>query len=250
MAAQSLQSHLIYAAPLPAPNPRRVDIFLREKGGEFARIPIQQFNLQKVEQKTPEHYERNVMGQVPTLRLPNGTFISESVSICEYLEFQFPDAPGPKLFGATPFATAIISQWIRRIELRVMSHVGQVWINTHPATVVAAKRMGMKRFQDFGEESKARYFAQLKWLDKLFAKKAGAEVGRELYVADLDPALPLADAIGFSMADITLICTVDFATLIGLAIPQELTALRAWHGRVTARPSVAAENGRALKFRL
>ncbi|KXS16333.1 hypothetical protein M427DRAFT_154652 [Gonapodya prolifera JEL478] len=238
---------LLYDTPLPAPNPRRVHIFLREKG---IAIPSHRLNLQKVQQKTPEHFKRNILGQVPVLRLPNGAHISETVPICEYLESQFSDAKYPKLFGATPYANAIIHQWIRRIEQRITMHVGQVWINSHPATKVVSDRMGMKRFADFGEESKARYLQQLKWLDKVFRTKAATTASGEVYVADLDPqeASTKVESIGFSTADIVLLCQVDFGTAIGLPIPAELTALHSWHSLVSKRPSVAVENGGAMKL--
>ena len=48
----------------PAPNPRRVRIFLAEKGIE---IPNVQVSLAEGEHKTPEFLEKNPSGKIPVL---------------------------------------------------------------------------------------------------------------------------------------------------------------------------------------
>src|ERR1700761_6114970 len=101
---------ILYGAPNPAPNPRRVRIFLAEKGIELAETPV---DLMKREHKSPEHVARNSLGQVPTLELDDGTTISETVSICRYLEALHPEPP---MFGRTPVEQALVDMWIRRIE--------------------------------------------------------------------------------------------------------------------------------------
>ncbi|KXS16330.1 hypothetical protein M427DRAFT_154651 [Gonapodya prolifera JEL478] len=218
----SLTDHLLYDSSLPTPNPRRVHIFLREKGGDFARIPTQRLNLQKVEHKSEEHLKRNAAGQVPTLRLPSGKCISESVTICQYLETAFPSSSPIKLFGTDPRIGALLSVH---------------WRNNHPATGLITQRLGVQRFPDFGDECKAWYIDQLKWLDALFkAKRETFPAPTEVYVADFDPltATP-EDLVGFSMVNIVLLVL-------------DLEAVREWHGRVSQRPSVAVKNGAACKF--
>lgn len=187
--------------------------------------------------------------QVPTLALPDGTHISESVSICRYLDLLLPptSASQPALLGSSPYQAATIDQWIRRVEMRVMSALGNVWINVHPYTKPYSERMGIKRFEDFGEENKGRYLASLKWLDGLF-KKSGS--GGDNYLADLDPTRKADAKIGFSLADIILLTTVDFGAFIGLPIPKELSGLRDWHERVSARPSVVVEKNQAIHGKL
>ena len=81
---------ILYGAPNPAPNPRRVRIFLAEKGIELAETPV---NIMKREHKSPEHRARNSLGQVPTLVLDDGTAISETVAICRYFDEVQPEPP-------------------------------------------------------------------------------------------------------------------------------------------------------------
>ena len=116
--------------------------------------------------------------------------------------------------------------------MRVMAPLGVVWVNVHPYTKPYAERMKMKRFEDFGEENKTRYLASLKWLDGLFSENGG-------FVAGLD-----SNVLGFSMADIILLTTVDFGSFVGLPIPKEMAGLTEWHARVSARPSVMVEKGK------
>ena len=132
----------LYGAPNPAPNPRRVRIFLAEKGIELPETPI---SLMTGEHKSPEHIARNSRGQVPTLVLDDGVAISETVSICRYFEELHPE---PCLFGATP------------IEFNLMAPVGNFWRHAHPRTAAL-----LTQFKDFGESNRAAYASVLKWLD-------------------------------------------------------------------------------------
>src|SRR5580658_4865940 len=111
----------LYGAPMPAPNPRRVRIYLVEKGIDLPETPI---DLASREHKSPEHLARNSLGQVPTLELDDGATISETVAICRYFEELHPEPP---LFGRTPLEKAQVEMWVRRIELQLMSPVGNYW---------------------------------------------------------------------------------------------------------------------------
>lgn len=202
---------ILYGAPNPAPNPRRVRIFLAEKGIELPETPL---NLAARDHKSEAHLSRNSLGQVPTLVLDDGTAISETVAICRYFEAVRPD---PALFGSTPVEQALIEQQIRRIEFQVMSPVGAYWRHAHPYTAKL-----IEQHKAFGESNKAIYQRALGWLD------------RELEGQDF-----IAPS-GYSMADICALTTVDFATWIGLERPAELANVAAWHARVTARPSASA----------
>lgn len=104
----------LYGENNPAPNPRRVRIFLAEKGLtiEHERVP-----MRERAHKAPSFVDKNSLGQLPVLELDDGSFLSESVSICRYLEGLHPEPP---LFGTTPKEQAVIDMWIRRIELQVM----------------------------------------------------------------------------------------------------------------------------------
>jgi glutathione S-transferase len=202
---------ILYGAPMPAPNPRRVRVFLAEKGIELPETPV---NLMKREHKSPEHRARNSLGQVPTLELDDGTTISETVAICRYFEETQPDPP---LFGKTPVEKATVDMWIRRVEFMVMNPVGNFWRHAHPRTAAL-----LTQYKDFGESNRETYAGAQRWLDKELADR------------------PFLTGDNFSMADICLQSTVDFAEWIGLPLDPENANLAAWHKRVSARPSASA----------
>jgi len=202
---------VLYGAPNPAPNPRRVRIFLAEKGIELAETPL---NLMTREHKSPEHRARNSLGQVPTLVLDDGTAISETVAICRYFEEIQTD---PQLFGSTAVEKAQVDMWIRRIEFQVMQPVGNFWRHAHPRTAAL-----LTQYKDFGESNRAAYGNALKWLNRELADN------------------PFIAGDAYSMADICALTTVDFADWIGLSVPEDFDKVTAWRGRVSARPSAAA----------
>ncbi|MFI4936443.1 MAG: glutathione S-transferase family protein [Caulobacterales bacterium] len=201
----------LYGAPMPAPNPRRVRIFLAEKGVDLPETPV---DLMKREHKSDEHRARNSLGQVPTLELDDGTAISETVAICRYFEEVHPE---PSLFGKTAVEKATVDMWVRRIEFVLMSPVGNYWRHAHPRTAAL-----LTQFKDFGESNKEAYANAQRWLDRELADR------------------PFIAGQAYSMADICALSTVDFADWIGLPLDPERTNLVAWHERVTARPSAAA----------
>jgi glutathione S-transferase len=206
----------LYNAPMPAPNPRRVRMFLAEKGPKAqAAVELVNLDIMKGEIKTAEHFARNSLGQVPTLELDDGTFLSETVSICRYLEGEFPDPP---LFGRGPKDQAFVDQWTRRVELRIGTPAGMFWRHAHPFTA----RVVVPQYKEFGESNRAQYEGALKWLDK--------ELSGRVFVA--------GDA--YTIADICLLSMIDFADWIGLKVPDGLANVKAWHERVSARPSANA----------
>jgi len=202
---------ILYGAPNPAPNPRRVRVFLAEKGIELPETPL---NIMKREHKSEEHRARNSLGQVPTLVLDDGTAISETVAICRYLDDTH---DGPPLFGTTPAERALVDMWIRRIEFVLMTPVGMYWRHAHPYTAAL-----LTQHKDFGESNRQNYANGLKWLEGELADK------------------PFVAGETYTMADICALSTVDFADWIGLPIPDEFPNVKAWHARVTARPSSQA----------
>jgi len=201
----------LYGAPMPAPNPRRVRIFLAEKGVALAETPI---DLMKREHKSPQHLARNSLGQIPTLELEDGTTISETVAICRYLEDLHPT---PSLFGVSALARAKVDMWVRRVEFVMMMPVANYWRHAHPRTAAL-----LTQYKDFGESNRETYQRAQRWLDRELE-------GRDFIAGD-----------AFSMADICALSTVDFAAWIGLPLDPEKTHLAAWHQRVTARPSASA----------
>jgi glutathione S-transferase len=205
----------LYTENYPAPNPRKVHIFLAEKGIDN----VERIHTKMMERmhKAPDFLAKNSLGQVPTLETDDGRFISESVAICRYIEALHPETP---LFGRSPYEQAEVEMWIRRAEFRLWNPIGQIWINADPRTAAVVP----KQFKDYGEHSKAVAAHAMKWLDK-----------------ELSGAGPYLVHDYFSMADIVLLCGIDFGRFIHQEIPAECTHLKAWHERVSARPSAKAE---------
>jgi glutathione S-transferase len=201
----------LYGAPMPAPNPRRVRMYLAEKGIDLPETPI---DMRKREHKSAEHKARNSLGQVPTLELDDGTTISETVSICRYFEELHPTPP---LFGTTPVEKAQIDMWVRRIEFVLMRPIGNFWVHAHPYTAPL-----LTQYQEFGESNREIVASAMRWLDK--------ELAGHAFIA----------GESFTIADICALSAVDFAHWIGLEIPEECAHLRAWHERVSARTSASA----------
>ena len=103
-----------------APNPRRVRVFLAEKGVAIPRVEV---DLAKLEQKTPEFSALNPFQTIPVLELDDGTRIAKSIAICRYIEELWPE---PNLFGSTALERAMIEMWQRQLELRLLLPIAQV----------------------------------------------------------------------------------------------------------------------------
>lgn len=203
----------LYNENNPAPNPRKVRIFLAEKG---ITVPMERVRMMKREHKAPAFLEKNSLGQVPVLELDDGTCLSESLAICRYLEEL---NPAPALFGRDPLERAKTEMWIRRAEFRLWGPMGQVWINADPRTAA----VNPNQFKDYGEHSRKVVANAMRWIDRQLSD------GREFLVDSY-----------FSMADIVLLCGIDFAKFVEMEIPEDARNLRAWHARVSARPSASA----------
>lgn len=203
---------IFYDSPNPAPNPRRVRIFAAEKGIE---LPTQAVSIVEREHKAPEYLAINPRGQTPALKLDDGSVLTESVAICRYLEALHPEPP---LFGTAAEEIGRIEMWVRRVELIVMPPIGAVWVHTHPFTA----RLPIQRFGDYGEAQRPRALDAFAMCDTALAET------------------PFLAGERFTMADIVLLTSVDFAGFIGIPLPEELVRLDDWHKRVSARPSASA----------
>jgi glutathione S-transferase len=196
---------LFWSAPDPAPNPRRVRLFLAAKG---LTIEERMVSLVAREHKSDDVVARNPRGQVPFLELDDGRVIAETISICRYLEELHPDPP---LIGSTPFARAETDMWIRRVETGLGTPVGLFWQHGHPLTARLVKQVpGM------GEAARGNALAMMGWFDAQLATGEWLAGPR------------------FTLADISLLSIIDFAGWIGLAMPEDATALHDWHARATA----------------
>lgn len=203
---------LLYDAPYPAPNPRRVRIFLAEKG---LTLPTRTLSIVEGEHKSGDFVAKYPPGQLPMLELDDGRMLGESVAICRYLEALYPDPP---LFGTNPPSIGAIDMWIRRVEMTLMMPVGNVWVHTHPLTAGVVK----PQYTEFGESNRPRALLAMQRFDRTLA----------------DTPFVAGDA--YTMADIILLTTIDFASFIGVKMPDNLPHLADWHARISARPSARA----------
>ncbi len=206
----------LYNAPMPAPNPRRVRMFLAEKGPQaIAAVELVPVDLMRGAHKAPEHLARNSLGQLPTLELEDGTTISETVAICRYLESVFPDPP---LFGRTPLEQAQVEMWTRRVELQLGGPARMFWMHAHPFT----SKVVVPQYKEFGDSNRAHYAKALTWLD--------GELKDRLFIAGAE----------LSIADLCAVTIIDFAEWTGLAAPEGLAHVVAWRTRMAERPSASA----------
>lgn len=195
-----------------APNPRRVRIFLAEKG---ISVPTVQVDLGNLQQRTEAYAAINPLQRVPALVLDDGTVITESLAICRYFEALQPDPP---LFGKGALQSALIEMWNRRIEFHLYMPVSTVFQHLHPAM----KAMVDPQVSAWGEANKPRIFDFLRFLD--------GELKSRPYVAGEN----------FTVSDILAMVAVDFMKVSKLTVPEELADLRRWYALVSARPSASA----------
>ncbi len=202
-----------------APNPRRVRMFLAEKGIE---IPTVQINTREREQFSAEFQKVNPRGTVPVLELDDGTLITESISICRYIEDLHAE---PALFGRDAKERAVIDMWNRRAEFEIYV----------PAAEVV--RNALEMFADRGIPGVTGGVPQIPAL----AERGRASFGRGLERLDerLGESRFLAGE-AFSVADITAYIAIDFAKRGELVVPASLVNVRRWQDEIAARPSADA----------
>jgi glutathione S-transferase len=195
-----------------APNPRRVRVFLAEKG---ITVPLEQVDLGSMAHQSPAFAAINPLLRVPALVLDDGTVITESIAICRYFEALHPEPP---LFGRGALEMAVTEMWNRRLELHLFFPVSHVFRNTHPAMA----KMEIPQVPAWAEANKPRIEAFLQIFDRELANR------------------PFAAGDRFSVADITGMIAIDFMKPAKLAVPDELANLKRWHADVSARPSAKA----------
>ena len=201
-----------------APNPRRVRIFLAEKGIEVQRVPV---NLFHKEQLSPEFLAINPGGTVPVLETNDGTFLSECLAICRYLEHLQPEPP---LFGRTAREEALTLMWASIVDNDGQAAVAEILRNLSP---------GFRDHALSGPVSHAqipalveRGYRRAAW----FFDRIEKQLARHQYLA--------GDC--FSYADISLFVSVDFAGWVEIRPTDDRPALGRWYQRVAARPSAGA----------
>jgi glutathione S-transferase len=197
---------------LRAPNPRRVRVFLAEKGVAYDTIEV---SIAAAANETVEFRRKNPISLLPVLELEDGKVLRESMAICRYMEELHPE---PNLFGTDPWERAQIEQWNRHAELELLFPVSQVFRNSH-----AFWKGRIKQAPEFAEIMREHVAARFAWLDSELAH-------REYFAGPR-----------YTVADITALCAVDFGKVSNIRIdPDKHPHLAAWRARVGARPSAKA----------
>ncbi len=198
-----------------APNPRRVRMFLAEKG-LLDRCELVDVSINAGAHREPDFLEKHPLGLVPVLELADGRRLRESVAICRYVEEAFPDH-GPPLLGTEPWQRAQIEQWNRHAELEVLVPVAQVFRNSHPFW-----EGRIRQAPEFAEIMREQLAARLAWLDRELA----------------DRRWRAGDAL--SIADLTLLCAIDFGKVAQLRLGDDTPHLGRWYAALRERPSYRA----------
>ena len=194
-----------------APTPRRVRMFLAEKGIDVEYVQV---DLQKGENITPEMRAKNPIGKIPILELDDGTCISESDAICLYFEELHPEKP---LLGRNALEKAQIAMWQRQIEFGLFMQIGMCF--QHSTGYFKDRMTPVKEFGEVSGQNAGKF---LKLLERRLADSrfiAGDE---------------------FSIADITALCSIDFGRVVNVRMSEDQTNLKRWYDEVSSRPSAKA----------
>jgi glutathione S-transferase len=204
-----------------APNARRVSIFLAEKGLDDAGLAARGMPLERIDvdlagkaNERPEFVAKSPLAVVPVLELDDGRVLRESIAICRWFEETVPERP---LFGTGAWQRAEIEMWNRHVELELFLPISLAFRHGHAYWKGRIPQAG-----DFAGIARDQVVARMAWLDRELAGK------------------PYLAGDAFSVADITALCGLDFAKLIGIRVTAELPELHRWYESVRARPSTKA----------
>jgi glutathione S-transferase len=194
-----------------APNPRRVRIFLAEKG---IQVPYEEVDIVNAVNRAPEFRKKNPLGTVPVLELDDGTCISESVAICRYFEELHPNPP---LMGVDGRDRAIVEMWQRRMEFELLQAIANSFRHRHEFF-----KGRIAQVPEYAEVSRQHAEKSLAWLDEALADR------------------PFVAGERYTIADITALVAVDFGRVSKLRIQPEQKNLTRWYEAVSSRPSAKA----------
>lgn len=203
-----------------APNPRRVRIFMAEKGVECENVQV---DIVKGENLGEEFLAVNPRGMLPTLVLDDGTALDETVAICRYIEESHPT---PALMGTDAKSKALVEARQRHMEWDGLLGAMDAFRNSFPG---------------FKERGLGGNVGTVEAIPAL-AERGKASLGR--FYSNLDEHLANSTFVAgeeFTIADITALCVCDFAA--GAArcpVPDECTNVKRWHEAVSSRPSAKA----------
>jgi len=199
----------LYTAPY-APNPRRVAMFLAEKGvGDIETVSL---DLPKGEHREAAFRAISPLAQLPALQLDDGRTLTESRAICGYIEALYPE---PNLMGADAFERAEIEMWDRRAELLFTMPL-MMWVRHGSPILAAVERNQAPEVSKYYEAQALRMAA---WLDNQLADRAWIAGDR------------------FTIADITAACGVDFAKMMRWRPNEEVPNLKRWRDAIAERPA-------------
>ena len=200
-----------------APNPRRVVIYLAEKGIE---VPMEEVGIPGKPALDPAFLEKAPYRRVPLLELDDGTLISEAMAICRYFEVLHPDPP---LMGADALETARAEMWERMSEFEGLFAVAESFRNAKRSFAgralpgIPGESAQIPELIERGRQRAALYF-----------DRVDARLGESRFLA----------GARFTTADITAYCTADFARFIEMDAADGRPNLSRWQAEVAARPSV------------
>jgi glutathione S-transferase len=199
-----------------APNPRRVLMFIAEKG--ITGIETVQIDLGKGEHRAGDFVARNPMAQVPVLELDDGRSLGETRAICTYLEGMHPQ---PNLMGEGFEERAFIEMADRRCELQLFLKIANCIRHTHPGLAM----LEQPQFGEFGAAQGEKMRDTARWLDGVLARQEFVAGSR------------------FTIADITAFCALEFARGLMKFRPGEegMANLQAWRDRIAERPSAKVQ---------
>lgn len=194
-----------------APSPRRVRMFLAEKG---IAVPTVMLDMAKNEHLQDEYLRINPYGELPTLALDDGSYLTESIAICRYFESLH---PAPPLFGQTAIEQANVEMWSLRLMFRMYVPATQVFRNTHKFWAGRVQQV-----PEYGELARGNVVTEFARLNERLASQ------------------PFVVGDRFTFADIVAYTTVDFGRPSNLRIQADQPHLKRWYDAIAARPSAKA----------
>jgi glutathione S-transferase len=192
-----------------APNPRKVLIYLKEKG--ISDIEIINLDLAKLEHKTPEYKAIAPNSRVPALQLDDGTVILETTAMCRYLECLYPE---PNMFGESPMEIASIEMWYSRVSFELMMPLMHGFRHTHPHMSEMENQN-----QEFGLAQRKLAVKELKNYDKIIES-------REFIAGDR-----------FTYADLQMVTSLQFLVRLNKLDIEDYENLNDYIIQVSSRPS-------------
>jgi len=194
-----------------APNPRKVRVYINAQGIDVAPEPV---DILTGQNRSSEFLKKNPLGGLPVLELDDGSHLTESLAIIEYLEELHPEPP---MLGTTPLERARVREAERIAEIGVLSNVGTIFQNTHPFFAGRVKQSA-----DAADNARPRLQAALKVLD--------GRLAQHKFVAGDAPTI----------ADCTLLAALDFAAFSGIELDPALRNVHRWYEEFKQRPSAQA----------